>query len=100
MHSTVKRLRISGARRPDSEIFADDGIEGDLTLAQCGMIYELKLSQDDGSRRDPVIPVLYDAKLVSMHSNKMLFTGLERTGDEQGVQFLQEWSVMVLPAKM
>jgi hypothetical protein len=33
-----------------------------------------------------------------MHSNKMLFRGIERSGGEDGPQFLQEWSVLVLGA--
>jgi hypothetical protein len=100
MKCIVKILRVRGARRPDHDIFADAGVEGDLTLAQCNMTYELKLSSDDGSRQEPIIPILYGAALVSMHHDKMLFSGIERTGGQADAQFVQEWSVMVLPAKL
>ena len=60
----------------------------------CGAGPELKLSFDDGSRQAPIIPVLLDARLVTMHSDKMLFRGIER--GEGGAEFVQEWSVMVL----
>ena len=52
-----------------------------------------KLSSDDGSRQEPIIPILFDARLVTMHSDKMLFRGIER--GEGGAEYVQEWSVMV-----
>ena len=93
MYSIVKRLRNRGIRKHDREIQSDQGAAGDLTLAMCGGGPELKLSRDDGSRQEPIIPVLIDAKLVTMHSDKMLFRGVER--GEGGAEYVQEWSVMV-----
>lgn len=98
MHCKVKLLRTRGARRHDHEIAADASTEGIATLALCGALYELKLHAPDDSQQKPVLPVLYDARLVSMHSGKMLFRGIERAGGEEGPQFLQEWSVLVLGA--
>ena len=60
----------------------------------CGADPEVKLSRDDGSRQEPIIPVLIDAKLTTMHSDKMLFRGIER--GEGGAEFVLERSVMVL----
>lgn len=98
MHCKVKLLRSGGIRRHERDILSDPGTEGIATLALCGAFLELKLSAGDDSQQNPVIPILYDAKLVSMHSGKMLFRGLERSGGEEGPQFLQEWSVLVLSA--
>lgn len=94
----VKILRQRGARRSDREIGSDAGVDGNLTLYQSGGQCELKLSADDGSRQEPVIPVLFDARLVTMHGDKMLFQGMERTGGAADAQYMQEWSVMVLGA--
>jgi hypothetical protein len=96
MYSKIKQLRHRGVRRSDRDISADFGVEGYLTLALCGGMYELKLHAHDDTRQEPIVPILYDAKLISMHGNKMLFQGLERHGDEKGPQFAQAWSVMVM----
>jgi len=94
MYSIVKRLRERGKRKHDRDIQGDPGRAGDLTLALCGNGAELKLADDDGSRQEPVIPVLRDARLVAMHSDKMLFKGVEQAPD--GTEYVQEWSVMVM----
>jgi len=98
MYCKVKLLRTRGARKHDREISSDTPIEGDMTLAMCAGIYELKLAASDDSQMKPLIPILYDARLVTMHGDKMLFRGLERAGAEPDAQFLQEWSVMVMSA--
>jgi len=92
----VKILRVRGARRSSHEIASDIGIDGDLTLASCGGTFELKLAAADDSQQKAIIPIMYDARLVTMHGNGMLFRGLERTGAPDSAQYLQEWSVMVL----
>lgn len=93
MYSIVKRLRTRGIRKRDREIQSDQGTAGDLTLAMCAAGPELKLSSDDGSRQEPIIPVLNNAQLITMHGDKMLFKGYER--GEGGAEFVQEWSVRV-----
>jgi hypothetical protein len=98
MQCKVKLLRTRGARKHEREILSEDPVTGDMTLAMVAGVYELNLSASDDSQMKPLIPVLYDARLVTMHGNKMLFRGLERAGDEPAAQYLQEWSVMVLPA--
>lgn len=95
----VKILRRHGVRRSDREIGADAGTDGNLTLYQSSGSCELKLFADDGSRQEPIIPMLFDARLVTMHNNKMLFQGLERQGEIADAQYFQEWSVMVLSAQ-
>lgn len=93
MYSIVKRLRTRGVRKHDREIQSDQGTAGELTLSMCGGGPEARLSRHDDSRQEPIIPVLIDAKLVTMHSDKMLFRGIER--GEGGAEYVQEWSVMV-----
>ena len=93
MYSTVKRLRTRGIRNHDRDIQSDQGTAGDITLVMCGGSAELKISSDDGSRQEPIMPILFDARLVTMHSDKMLFRGIER--GEGGAEYVQEWSVMV-----
>jgi hypothetical protein len=95
MYCKIKFLRQRGVRRNDREIAADLGAEGELTLALCGPSYELKLQARDSSRGEPIVPILYDARLTSMHGDKMLFQGIERTSDE-GPHYAQAWSVMIL----
>lgn len=94
MHYTVKILRHRGARRPEREILGESGTDGQLTGAHVGASFELKLSADDGSRQEPIIPVFSDAKLVSTHGDKMMFRGIET--DAHGAQFVQEWSVKIV----
>jgi hypothetical protein len=97
MHSIVKRLRNRGVRKHDREIQTDPGTAGDMTLALCSGGCELKLAADDGSRQEPIIPVLYEARVVTMHGTKMLFRGIERGPD--GAEYAQEWSVLVTGEK-
>lgn len=92
MHYTVKILRNRGTRRPERDIQADPGTPGQINGAHIGSTFELKLHSGD-SRMEPLIPVLTDARLVSMHGDKMLFKGTER--DAGGAGWVQEWSVRV-----
>lgn len=93
MYSKVKLLRKRGQRLHERDIHAAPAAEGDLTMVYCGGTPELKLAAWDDSTAKPIIPVLYDAKLMTMHGNKMLFKGLER--DAQGAEWAQEWSVLI-----
>jgi len=94
MYSIVKRLRSGGIRKNDRDIQADPGAAGELTLSISSGGPQAKLAKHDDSRQEPIIPILTDAKLVTMHLDKMLFRGIER--GEGGAECVQEWSVMVL----
>jgi hypothetical protein len=94
----VKVLRDAGRRRHDQQIAKDDPIQGDLTLALCSGSYDLKLARLDDSRQEPILPVLHNAKLATMHGNKMLFQGVERDL-RSGAEYVQEWSVVALPTQ-
>lgn len=73
-----------------------DPFIGDLTMTGCAGSYELNLAAWDDSTAKPLLPPLRDARLVTMHGNKMLFVGIERDG---AVGFEQEWAVQVINAK-
>jgi len=95
MYSIVKRLRCRGEPRPDREFYADPGVPGDLTIAGCAGVLEAKLSGDDGSRQEPIIPILYHVTITSMHGDKILLYGVEDAGNGRGYD--QEWAVKLLP---
>jgi hypothetical protein len=84
MYSIVKRLRQRGLRKHINDVQSDPGSTGDVTLVLCGDGAQLKLS----------FPMLLDAKLVTMHTDKMLFKGIER--GEGGAEYVQEWPVRIL----
>jgi hypothetical protein len=72
----VKILRQHGARRSLREIGSDAGTDGNLTMYRSSGQCELKLSVDDGSRQEPIIPMLFDAKLVTMHGDGIAIPGI------------------------
>lgn len=83
MYSLVKRLRNRGVRKHDREIQTDPGMAGDMTLALCSGGCELKLAADDGSRQEPMLRVLYEARVITMNGSKMPFRG---EGADRGVR--------------
>jgi len=93
MYSKVKQLRTKGHRKHEREILSTPPTEGDLTMFYCGGVPELKLSAYNDQQAKPLIPPLLDAKLTTMHGNKMLFKGIERGSD--GAEYVQEWSVQI-----
>ena len=72
---------------------SSEPIQGDLTLFICGGTPELKLAAPDDQQAKPLMPPLQDARLTTMHGNKMLFKGFER--DSSGAEYVQEWSVQI-----
>jgi hypothetical protein len=95
MYATITRLRERGKRRSDHDIQNDPGTTGDMRLAAVAGILELSLAAiEDEQQRKPIIQSLYDAKLVTMHGNGMLFRGYEKGTDDAG--YVQEWRAVVL----
>jgi hypothetical protein len=92
MKVTVTRLRERGKRRSDHQIAADPGTVGDLTMAAVGGIMQLNLAAFDDQQMKPLIPVLYQAELVTMHGNGMLFRGYESV---DGAGYVQEWRAIL-----
>jgi hypothetical protein len=100
MYSHIKRLRIRGERKSDREISADPGIIGSMTVVLLANVAVASVySAVSGGRQDPLIPMLFRAKLVTMHNDRMLLQGYERTGgqdDPDSPVIKQEWAVQVM----
>lgn len=100
MQVKVKLLRQRGARRSNNEIGADAGIVGDMVMHSVNGHYQVKInSVEDHSRQSPLLPVLFDAVMVSMTGNRMMFRGFERQGDQADAgapTVMQEWAVEVM----
>lgn len=92
----VKSLRQRGARLSDYQIQASTPAEGSLTVYGLGTTIQLTLYAVDDQQRKPLLPDLYDARLVTLNGNKLLFAGIERTADPLAAQYLQEWSALIV----
>ena len=97
MYSIVKRLRKQGRRLPDRATSSDPGLKCEVSLARVGVAYYLVAHDRTDPQRNPLIPQLTEAKLVTMMGARMLFQGLESEGGAEGPAYLQEWVVEVLP---
>jgi hypothetical protein len=95
MYGKVKRLRHQGMRLPDREISQSSFVQGELTLAALASTYVLDVKDPSSQVGDSLFPRLYEARLVTMHGDKMLFRGEERPQGEAGPAYVQEWSVVV-----
>jgi hypothetical protein len=95
MYVTITRLRERGKRRSDHDIDSDPGATGDLTLASVAGVIQLNLAARNDQQMKPIVPILYQAELVTMHGNGMLFRGYEKGSD--GAGYVQEWRAVVLP---
>lgn len=100
MYSKIKRLRSRGERKPDREIGADPGTVGHMTVVRLAEVPVASVyGAGSSGRQDPLIPMLFRAKLVSMHNNRMLLQGYERVGDQDDPNcpvVAQEWAVEVM----
>jgi hypothetical protein len=92
--SPSQPIRQRGSHLSDQQIASTAPIDGYLSL--CGIGTTLQISVYANSKQESLIPDLYDARLVSMHCNKMLFAGIERTADPLAAQYLQEWSAVIV----
>lgn len=93
MNATVKVLRHAGARKAERDIMADPGRQGELRLSMVGGVTQLNLSDPSDQQFNPLLPMLYHARLVAMHGDRMLFQGLTARREEGGQP--QEWSVQI-----
>lgn len=97
MYVKAKRLRERGRRRSDHEIAADPGKVGELTFAMVAGSHQANLNDPASSVHAPLYPVLYEARLTTMHGDKMLLRGEERPDGDAGPAYAQEWAVQVVP---
>jgi hypothetical protein len=97
MYGKVKRLRERGRRLSNREISQISAVEGELTLAAVRSTYVLEVRPRNSQVGGGLLPALYEARLVAMHTGGMLFRGEERPQGDDGPAFVQEWSVMIEP---
>lgn len=97
MRVQVKAIRHRGVRLSDFDIPSIIPVEGIIRVYGLGTTIQLSVSASDDQQHVPLLPDLYDARLVTMQGDKMLFAGIQRTADPREAQYLQEWSVLILP---
>jgi hypothetical protein len=69
-------------------------VVGQLRLATVGGIYQLAIyAPGDNSFAHPLLPVLYNARVVTMHGDGQLWHGEHRADDAGRTTVMQEWSV-------
>jgi len=95
MYGKVKRLRAGGKRLSDHDIARSEYVQGEVRVYGLAGTIVANVSAPDSQVADPLLPQLYDAKLVTMHGHGMLFKGEERPQGDAGPAYIQEWSVMV-----
>ncbi len=100
MYSKIKSLRIRGDRLLDHEISADPGTVGYMTVillegVPVASVYDVHNAGGSAT----LIPMLFRARLVTMHNDRMLMQGYERTGNQEDPAspvIKQEWAVQVM----
>jgi hypothetical protein len=86
----VTRLRRAGKPRSDRDVSADPGTRGEFSLDMVAGVAVAKIyAEESWGNRDPLIPELYRAKLMSAHGDGMRLRGFEN-GSEP---IPQEWSM-------
>lgn len=95
MYGKVKRLRERGTRLSDRDIASSAHVEGEITLAGLGTVLVAQVRDPNAQVGTGLLPQLYEARLITMHGNKMLLKGEERPQGEAGPAIVQEWAVVV-----
>lgn len=93
MFAKVKRLRERGQRMSDQQIAAALPVEGELRVYGMGGAIEATITDPRSQVGEPLIPILHEARLTTMHGPGMLLKGEERPQGEKGPAYIQEWSV-------
>lgn len=97
MHGKVKQLRERGKRKSDREIGAAQFVEGEVRVYGVGMSTAATVTDPNSQVGAPLLPILYEARLVTMQSTSMLFRGEERPQGDDGPAYVQEWAVRIEP---
>ena len=95
MHGKVKRLRNRGQRLSDREIGQAPFVEGAIKVYGLGTGIVATVTNPTSQVGDPLLPILYEAKLITMNSGGMILKGEERPQGDTGPAYVQEWSVRV-----
>jgi hypothetical protein len=100
MYSHIKRHREAGRRKADRDISADVGVIGHVSVFRQGSeIVAAAYATGGTGQPGAILPLLYRARLVTMHGHGMLLQGWERPlgcdqVDADGNK--QKWSVKLL----
>ncbi len=99
MYAKVKRLRHRGQRLSDKDISNTEPIEGVLSMSghQWNLERVVSLQQRNNQVAPPLIPDLCRVELIGLGNGKMHLRGIERPQGDGGPEFIQEWSVVVVP---
>jgi len=97
MYSKVKRLRERGTRLSDRDIASSAYVEGEVTIAGLGTVLVAQVRDPNAQVGTGLLSQLYEARLITMHGNKMLLKGEERPQGDGGPAYVQEWAVVVEP---
>ncbi|MEH6435762.1 hypothetical protein [Massilia sp. DD77] len=89
----MKQLRKRGQRLSDREIGQSPFVEGAVRVYGLGTGTVATVTDPASQVGDPLIPMLYDAKLTTMTDGGMLLKGEERPQGDTGPAYIQEWSV-------
>ncbi len=77
----------------DQQIAAALPVEGEMRVYGMGGAIQASVTDPNSQVGDPLIPILYEAKLTTMHGPGMLLKGEERPQGDKGPAYVQEWSV-------
>ena len=93
MFGKVKLLRKRGQRLSDRDIGQAPFVEGSVRVYGLGGCIVASVTDPASQVGDPLIPLLYEAKLTTMTDGGMLLKGEERPQGDAGPAYVQEWSV-------
>lgn len=77
----------------DREISQAPFAEGAVRVYGLGGVIVAAVTDPASQIGDPLIPLLYEAKLTTMTDGGMLLKGEERPQGDAGPAYVQEWSV-------
>jgi len=93
MRAKVKRIRERGQRMSDHQIAAAIPVEGEARVYGMGGAIQATVTDPASQVGEPLIPILHEARLTTMHGAGMLPRGEERPQGDKGPAYIQEWSV-------
>ena len=93
MHGQVKRLRERGKRLSGHAIGAALAVAGEVRIFGLGASTVASVTDPSSQVGEPLLPLLYDARVTTMHNAGMLIKGEERPEGDTGPAYVQEWSI-------